>query len=1117
MSPSRTRARPTRTTTATARSRSARARSPVPPSRPLSSSSTASPSRSRIWTPLLVFLNFLSMVPGLVGFFYSAARFYSTRHLVWASSTWDARGAHGGQAILEARSTRLDWLLSACWALATAYFTLSLARGLLRRWLVYYSTGPTIIRVVSLQAICWPLTLTTHRFLSFDQPVAAWVICATTAAFSNVIQTWVTSNIVERKDRRSQQRWRLLSLAITTVLGPGVRTDKYRRGERVLSWRRVLWGTVLPFALLGWFSMGALLWQQFVARYRGGGGVALGPHPHPYALVDPAAADGAARALTTLPDLDPSAGVRVVVLVTSSWTNRSAVNRHTFRETSVRLFPRPPSSSSTKPPEISVAYRFLLGAPPSPLTAARAGPGIEAEADEWRDMLVVGAPDGYDELSRKVHRGWAWAAGLDVDYVLKTDDDILLRMDVLAKELVQLGRRREYWRGFAYWDIPAIKDASNKNADFAYELSPFPPYTAGALHILSHDLVQLVAPPHASRLFTKNEDQNLGLWLFPSGVRPIHDHRIQQAQVCEDDMLAKHFGSQYTEPTGAGARDMYANIVAGRRPCEGLLQRWCGVCYPSCRRRENHWRQWGYACDEHRGATLSSRAASSPSSTSLEAPVKVLPDARILGSADDPWVVPGLLSRHASSLSATDDWHLLHMVCWTTAPETWQERHYAALETIWAHEPRAVLLVLSTTLDESFLDVYREHGYAVHVVRVGRDEILEREWYLGPKSKEWIERWDKWATGPSFFSHLTDYLRYLFLFKFGGTYLDMDAPWVRSPPDAKVEFIGADHSTLASDVDWTLDESGMYLAPGVMRFRRGWAVFRDIMESAFSPSYSPECFNCVGPRAITSAVRARRYQLELHGFTIVPPHVLYPRNWLAAHELVRALPPGEAHAQLARIADQSWSIHLFGKMTNHLRIQPRSIVAEAFAAFSLGVPRPTGPLSSSADLDDDALDAPPRTLPSSHTALSLRHPPQYTYRARSALARDEVPHLDLLGSLDGRFDGLDLVAVRGALPSGLTSARAEVRLSTARGGKVALEPPGSLGGRTGSGEAGPAAGEEVRFVLDDARLKDINAVLRSAVYVPPSGDEVREDELRVVVEWGGERFAGVVSVSIPGS
>lgn len=135
--------------------------------------------RKHIYTPILIFLNFLAVLPGLLGFLYSAARFYSTRHLIW-TSVWDARSAGG---VTEARSTRLDWFISGLWALATAYFTLSLARGLMRRWLVYYSTVPTIIRVVSLQAICWPLALTTHRVLSFDQPVAAWMICATTAAF----------------------------------------------------------------------------------------------------------------------------------------------------------------------------------------------------------------------------------------------------------------------------------------------------------------------------------------------------------------------------------------------------------------------------------------------------------------------------------------------------------------------------------------------------------------------------------------------------------------------------------------------------------------------------------------------------------------------------------------------------------------------------------------------------------------------------------------------------------------------------------------------------------------------------------------------------------------------
>lgn len=256
----------------------------------------------------------------------------------------------------------------------------------------------------------------------------------------NVIQSWVTSNIIERKDRADRQRWRLFSMAVTAVLGPGVRTDKYRRGERVLSWKRVLWGTILPFALLGWVTTSALLWQQFVARYRGGGGVDLGS-PRLHSDSDFAVS---VRRIDEASVVGTSAAVRVMVLVTSSWTNRSSANRHSFRETSVRLFP--PVTSS-----IAVDYRFLLGTPPSPHVGTRFGPGIAAESDEFGDMLLVPAHDTYEHLSKKIYEGWKWASGLDVDYVLKTDDDILLRMDVLAKELGKLGRRREYWRGFAYW------------------------------------------------------------------------------------------------------------------------------------------------------------------------------------------------------------------------------------------------------------------------------------------------------------------------------------------------------------------------------------------------------------------------------------------------------------------------------------------------------------------------------------------------------------------------------------------------------------------------------------------------------------------------------------------
>ena len=135
-----------------------------------------------MWSLLFLFLQALSVIPALFGFAYSFHRFYAARPLLFTSSTWTDGGRAAG--ITQGRSTRLDWFIAGLWALTCAYFSYSLAKGLLRRWLVYYSLLPTVIRVISLQAICWPLTFTTHRVLTVDQPVAAWLVCATTAAIS---------------------------------------------------------------------------------------------------------------------------------------------------------------------------------------------------------------------------------------------------------------------------------------------------------------------------------------------------------------------------------------------------------------------------------------------------------------------------------------------------------------------------------------------------------------------------------------------------------------------------------------------------------------------------------------------------------------------------------------------------------------------------------------------------------------------------------------------------------------------------------------------------------------------------------------------------------------------
>lgn len=380
------------------------------------------------------------------------------------------------------------------------------------------------------------------------------------------------------------------------------------------------------------------------------------------------------------------------------------------------------------------------------------------------------------------------------------------------------------------------------------------------------------------------------------------------------------------------------------------------------------------------------------------------------------------------------------------------------------------------------------------------------------------------------FSHLTDFLRYSFLWKYGGTCwsllvrvrrtwltqredLDMDAPWVRSPPDSELQFIGEDQSTVASDAEWTLDETGRYLAPGVMRFKKGWRVFRDILEDAFSVHYSPACFNCVGPRAITKGVKKDLYELERNGFTIVNRKRLYPRGWQTSSELVVPMRTSEeAKEALRAMIETSWSIHLFGKMTNHLRIENDSVIKAAFDSFNLRVARRRGPLTSRHASPVDESD--PLVYPLA-SGLELVAPSVYRFKSlrrdRSSLEVAAVdPVADRQPSLDGAFDGLDVIRIRAVRHAGGPVSNASIRVST-RKGSIGWGTSTTI--RTLASFDKVAHSNEAHFEFKDATLRDVNVALASLRYVPaairPSRSsetdkDDEDDEMTIRVTFGDE-------------
>ncbi|KIM44330.1 hypothetical protein M413DRAFT_379368 [Hebeloma cylindrosporum] len=135
-------------------------------------------------TPLLFeFSRLLSIVPAIFGITYNLYHIYQPPTYNHTPNT-------------RPPPERVDYFISALWAILTGYQCLCLATGLLTRWRLYYPPLSTLVRLLALQGICWPATHLTLTILEYEKrPVICWAVIGTTTCMSRSVQIWVTSNL----------------------------------------------------------------------------------------------------------------------------------------------------------------------------------------------------------------------------------------------------------------------------------------------------------------------------------------------------------------------------------------------------------------------------------------------------------------------------------------------------------------------------------------------------------------------------------------------------------------------------------------------------------------------------------------------------------------------------------------------------------------------------------------------------------------------------------------------------------------------------------------------------------------------------------------------------------
>lgn len=268
---------------------------------------------------------------------------------------------------------------------------------------------------------------------------------------------------------------------------------------------------------------------------------------------------------------------------------------------------------------------------------------------------------------------------------------------------------------------------------------------------------------------------------------------------------------------------------------------------------------------------------------------------------------------------------------WTTPAETFRGRNAAVLDTYLFHHPHARITIYASHLPFDFFSRYTDAGYDVRVERID-DAFIVGLGRVCPGGR-WLEDLARWKTGPYYYSHLTDFLRFCLLYRDGGVYSDFDALLLQ-PLDLRAwgaSFIGKDrvraHGTHA-DCLWCLPGGAFYLAPGVMGSIKGGALPRAALIEGFESAYDPTVFNAVGPRAVTVAYRSLPATAD--AVTVLDPHVLYPYSYWQVGPLFNAsasAPDDERNAQRAtRLARTSHSLHLYGHVSKTLAVEVGSVV-----------------------------------------------------------------------------------------------------------------------------------------------------------------------------------------------
>ena len=182
-----------------------------------------------------------------------------------------------------------------------------------------------------------------------------------------------------------------------------------------------------------------------------------------------------------------------------------------------------------------------------------------AEARQYNDMLIGNITDNYLNNVIKLYMGLVWASRFDIKYILKTDDDVYVRIPRILEYLVNATFPKPFCGGVTYWRFGKVYREIGAKWAISwryYGETHFPKYNPGAFFILSSDLlnrlfnyVYIRKPFHVDDAYIGVAMRDFGVKvtkIFSFALKPNMSEYIRNAGHCK--ILPLHAIGHNMEP-----------------------------------------------------------------------------------------------------------------------------------------------------------------------------------------------------------------------------------------------------------------------------------------------------------------------------------------------------------------------------------------------------------------------------------------------------------------------------------------------------------------------------------------------------------------------------------------